>query len=657
MKKILSFSQTQKLIFVSFLLAFSAFNSFGQKLTPKERLALIMANPEYANELPDIAKMRSEGKTDDQVYNWLEEKGQQSRKKAMRYRDIVLGQNNKGQIVNISNCVGDSIGVDGGVFGLWKGDTMCWSSVASNCTPNSFTPTALPNVGRIQIVNSGSDPCADVKPIPLPSPYGGPFSIKLGNNNIQAKSERITYKFIVKAGDANFVYQYAAVLENPAAHTNAEQPFFDFVILDQNGDTIPCSFQHYVAGPGIPGFLTSNLSNVNCNTYSNSLPSPVYYSQWTMVGVHLSSYINQQVTVVCTTADCSRCGHFGYTYLDFSCGAVSTAQFCVGNDSIMLAAPYDPAFTYSWSPSGETTSSIVAHPSQWLSDTVHITQAISLCGFDLIFNLSPTVMHPAFTYSVDCATGSAIVKDSSWVTGGSIVAWNWQFPGGTPSSYNGQNPPPITYPPGAHTITLTVTSQAGCTKDTVQTITVGHVPVSDFTYTPRYSCDGTTVDFSETSQFASAYHWIFLDNGDTSNLTNPSHLYINHGTYSVTLISISTPCADTITKAVVLVAGTNTLKTPNVFTPNNDTHNDCFKPFFVDVNGQIVIGNVMDSCFSLEVYDRWGIQMYKSNGGGACWDGKTKGGSEAKDGTYYYIISFAGSKYKGFLELLRNAKK
>ncbi len=73
--------------------------------------------------------------------------------------------------------------------------------------------------------------------------------------------------------------------------------------------------------------------------------------------------------------------------------------------------------------------------------------------------------------------------------GGSVVftnlctynptSWNWSFTGGTPASFNGQNPPSITYnTPGTYTVTLTATNANGNDVETKTAyITVGAAPV------------------------------------------------------------------------------------------------------------------------------------------------------------------------------------
>jgi PKD repeat protein len=42
------------------------------------------------------------------------------------------------------------------------------------------------------------------------------------------------------------------------------------------------------------------------------------------------------------------------------------------------------------------------------------------------------------------------------------TTWSWSFPGGTPATFNGQNPPPIVYnTPGTYNVSLTVSNGNG----------------------------------------------------------------------------------------------------------------------------------------------------------------------------------------------------
>lgn len=94
------------------------------------------------------------------------------------------------------------------------------------------------------------------------------------------------------------------------------------------------------------------------------------------------------------------------------------------------------------------------------------------------------------------------------VSQGQITSWQWQFEGGTPSSWNGQQPPAITYlTNGSYPVALTVGNNAGYhTLTKAGYIKVGPVGLyentsSGCTLSPNpVHGDGFTVSFDEGSQ-------------------------------------------------------------------------------------------------------------------------------------------------------------
>jgi gliding motility-associated-like protein len=85
---------------------------------------------------------------------------------------------------------------------------------------------------------------------------------------------------------------------------------------------------------------------------------------------------------------------------------------------------------------------------------------------------------------------------------------------------------------------------------------------------------------------------------------------------------------------------------PNVFTPNGDGINDSFN---------VLVADTALRQLDLEIYDRWGRQVYK---GPAPWDGKGPDGKACSDGVYYYYAMgrFFADSYaprKGCFQLLR----
>src|SRR5690606_26527547 len=61
-----------------------------------------------------------------------------------------------------------------------------------------------------------------------------------------------------------------------------------------------------------------------------------------------------------------------------------------------------------------------------------------------------------------------------------------------------------------------------------------------------------TVEFTNESQFATSYRWFFGDGGQSTD-ENPTHTYINPGTYTVTLIAYGPGGVDDTTKLDVIV--------------------------------------------------------------------------------------------------------
>ncbi len=204
---------------------------------------------------------------------------------------------------------------------------------------------------------------------------------------------------------------------------------------------------------------------------------------------------------------------------------------------------------------------------------------------------------------------------------------------------------------GSYSFSAVTTVNPNCHISADTVITVLMQPTALFDLTATTTCLGTITELVDLSQNATNWHWDFGD-GDTSNLADPGHTFPPNGTYTVTLVVSNGPCTDTYQNTVTVASGTVSITEANVFTPNGDGVNDCFQPF---MSGTLVDPSA--DCFTMKIYDRWGIEVFESSGGlNVCWDGKTKSNMKAKDGTYYYLITFGETVLKGYLTLLREKK-
>jgi gliding motility-associated-like protein len=104
-------------------------------------------------------------------------------------------------------------------------------------------------------------------------------------------------------------------------------------------------------------------------------------------------------------------------------------------------------------------------------------------------------------------------------------------------------------------------------------------------------------------------------------------------------------CRDSVCLQVI-VEEVCTVFIPDAFSPNGDGHNDVFK----------VYGHCITE-LTLQVFDRWGNQVYSGSDPSAGWDG-SYGGSLMNTGTYIYQVQYTLSngtktKTKGNFSLMR----
>jgi hypothetical protein len=167
---------------------------------------------------------------------------------------------------------------------------------------------------------------------PTHCPNGSGYSVMLGNDDIGAQAERVSYTFVIPAGqDAySIIYNYAVVFENPD-HLPYQQPRFTAKVFDVTSNTyIQCSSFDYAASSSLPGF-------------KKVAGTKIFYKPWTPVTIKLTGYAGKTVRLEFTTNDCTKGGHFGYAYLDINedCSSpIKGSIRCNGSASTILSAPY-----------------------------------------------------------------------------------------------------------------------------------------------------------------------------------------------------------------------------------------------------------------------------------------------------------------------------
>jgi PKD repeat protein len=230
---------------------------------------------------------------------------------------------------------------------------------------------------------------------------------------------------------------------------------------------------------------------------------------------------------------------------------------------------------------------------------------------------------------------------------------NYQWAFGDNSFGFGYNSSHVYNEPGVYDVGLTIRNQFGCKTTTVieDMIEVFPTPDVDFYANPNEaSIVDPQIQFTGISEFADSLYWYFGD-GDSSiwQVSDPIHSYNAKGEYGVTLVGENSfGCTDTAFKFVSII-DEPTFWTPNIFTPNGDGDNDCFR----------LCGNSIDpSGFYLAIYTRWGEQVFETEyydptadcdqcGDGA-WDGTFEGApgqglNGIQPGIYVWFATYTDS--------------
>ncbi len=149
-------------------------------------------------------------------------------------------------------------------------------------------------------------------------------------------------------------------------------------------------------------------------------------------------------------------------------------------------------------------------------------------------------------YISQCVPGEVDFNDLST---GTVTAWEWDFPGGNPSTSTDQFPT-VTYDnAGVYDVTLRVFNGALSDELTLNDfVEIFDLPVADFDYIDN----GNVVNFTNLSEHATAYEWDFGD-GNTSTEENPTHTYVDDGDYFVTLTVFSV-CGTDFTSFNITIA-------------------------------------------------------------------------------------------------------
>ncbi len=313
----------------------------------------------------------------------------------------------------------------------------------------------------------------------------------------------------------------------------------------------------------------------------------------------------------------------------------TSGTICVGQSTTLSSSG---AANYTWTPGGVNASSINVSPIASTTYTVVGDNSGCTSGQQTVavtVNPTPSVTATPNIDSARCGMPTGGVHAITVNGGTPAYTYQWYngttlIPGATLDSLTGV---------GQGTYSVLITDANGCVASGASTIfTVPGSAAVIAAITPKSTQGQSPVNISFTNGTigGTSYVWNF-GNGTGSVLQSPSVTYTTPGTYTVTMLASNSGGCFDIDTAYVIVDVATTIIIPNIFSPNGDGIND---NFFIMTTGM--------KSLNCDIFNRWGTKMFTIIATNQVWDGKTPGGENASEGTYYYILSGLGYDGKSY---------
>lgn len=207
-------------------------------------------------------------------------------------------------------------------------------------------------------------------------PDGAMASVRLGNwycpstnkshpdsHDEQINGQTISYSFVVDSANAAILLLNYTMVFEESGHDRSDQPYFKISILDEYGTIIDdlCGQQYFycpmasdesedekirrVEDEGWQMFSKDEFPIKNKDMGFNSYN--IWWKPWSTMGLNLSDYDGQKLTVLIESRGCGQSAHYGYGYFTLSCASATLETDQCGNEPT-ASADAPEGFNYQW---------------------------------------------------------------------------------------------------------------------------------------------------------------------------------------------------------------------------------------------------------------------------------------------------------------------
>lgn len=478
-----------------------------------------------------------------------------------------------------------------------------------------LTLALAPFVGFSQMVDTGADVQFEPLSNTLETFHSGSKSTSCGPDTVEYTLAKATGLSALSINNATSGYAVSQYFNCPQTITLSGVEFFAYKLDATGGTTINVTVQVFAAGAdslptGLP--LVTGTVPVDTNFYGGDLnllskfgnfppinvsvpyvvviennsangigllfsdyqatPVPDGLQEW-LCGINIAGlwYNSYDINVGGSPLDCDALFNPLVSYT-MDAGFTASANCFTGGPTIAFTNTSSPilqdrmynlaafvgasSLSYTWDfgdgGGGNAIDTSNTYANTTLDYTVYLT--------DTLFGWTSTCVDVDSTFigndlntqwsSVPGGGGAVNFTDNSTASA-AITNWLWDFGDGNTSTQ--QNPTHTYAATGVYTVCLTTVTACGADSScTTVNVTVCSNPTAAFTDTNN----DPSFDFTDgsTTTGVVTYSWDFGD-GNTSTQQNPSHTYVDNGTYTVTLIITDDCGVDSVQTTVTVNNG------------------------------------------------------------------------------------------------------
>ncbi|NOX45774.1 MAG: PKD domain-containing protein [Chlorobi bacterium] len=257
---------------------------------------------------------------------------------------------------------------------------------------------------------------------------------------------------------------------------------------------------------------------------------------------------NHEIALGFNISSSSMSPNIRYIGQSASANASATSIMDIAESADMVSSPQSQTSSHRWGDYSLMTVDPVDNVTFWYTNEYYNSGKKTRI---MSFTIGSSVLTAQFSGNPTTVNvGNTVTFTDASYGPNPITSWSWSFPGGTPSSYSGQNPPAVTYnTAGTYDVTLIV-GDGSTTDGELKTnyINVVNCTVGSYPWSEGFENGGIIPDCWSNEYVTDVQNWAYQAGGNSGNPgsahTGSYNAYLYNGSTTANVTKLVTPKLD-----------------------------------------------------------------------------------------------------------------